>query len=175
MKTGAIKPSGRLNRQNSESSEEKASYSAVAAKKPNNLYPNLDSIKNSKIADISVYDGSSHNKFSTSLRSSTNSSSGEFRFETTLKGGMLLKVYKASIIRVDVDAIVNAANDTMMHGGGVARVISEAAGYELDRESREYVDRHGQVDVNKNIVTTAGRLRYKGVIHAVGPMWHDYR
>jgi poly [ADP-ribose] polymerase 9 len=111
---------------------------------------------------------------SSSWRSSAGSSTDDFRFETKLNGGMLLKVYKASITSLNVDAIVNAANDTMMHGGGVARVISQAAGYDLDRESRQYIERHGQLGVAKNIVTTAGRLPYKAVIHAVGPMWHDY-
>lgn len=96
-------------------------------------------------------------------------------FEADVNDYFTLKVYKESITRVKVDVIVNAANENMMHGGGVARVISEAAGYELDQESREYIEKNGSLRASDNIVTNAGRLKYKCVIHAVGPTWYDYR
>ncbi|XP_045190458.2 protein mono-ADP-ribosyltransferase PARP15-like [Mercenaria mercenaria] len=99
----------------------------------------------------------------------------DFDFKTTLSGRFVLKVYKASVTQLNVDVIVNAANDTMVHGGGVAKAISKAAGYALDRESKSYVDRYGPLRVAENIVTTAGELPYRAVIHAVGPMWSDYR
>ena len=96
--------------------------------------------------------------------------SEEFRFDS----GFVLKVYKASITKLQVDAIVNAANDNLMHGGGVAKVISRAAGYKLDKESNEYVQKKGLLKVSENCLTTAGDLYYKKVIHAVGPQWYDY-
>ena len=99
----------------------------------------------------------------------------DFNFTFTFDSGFVLKVYKESITKVDVDSIVNAANDNLMHGGGVARVISKAAGYKLDKESNEYVQKKGLLDVSENCLTTAGNLRYESVIHAVGPQWHDYR
>ena len=99
----------------------------------------------------------------------------DFNFTFTFDSGFVLKVYKESITKVNVDSIVNAANDNLMHGGGVARVISKAAGYKLDQESNEYVKRKGLLDVGENCLTTAGNLRYESVIHAVGPQWHDYR
>lgn len=98
-----------------------------------------------------------------------------FSFQTTLQGGFVLKVYNASITQVSVEAIVNAANDIMAHEGGVAKVISEAAGLSLNSESKRYVNTYGPVEVGKNIVTTAGRLPFKAVIHTVGPEWRQYR
>ncbi|XP_052772042.1 uncharacterized protein LOC128211363 isoform X2 [Mya arenaria] len=100
--------------------------------------------------------------------------SGKYSFEKKFKSGFKFKVYNESILRLKVDVIVNAANDCMMHGGGVARVISDGAGRQLDMESRAYVDKHGDLNVTENIVTSAGKLRYKSVIHAVGPQWHMY-
>lgn len=100
----------------------------------------------------------------------------DFHFEIKLKNKFVLKVNNTSIINLEVDVIVNAANNNMMHGGGVAKVISRAAGWRLDRESQDYVLNHGNVAVGENIITTAGNLtQYKAVIHAVGPIWHEYR
>jgi O-acetyl-ADP-ribose deacetylase len=69
-----------------------------------------------------------------------------------------------------VDAIVNAANGHLAHGGGVAGVISRAAGPELQKESDLLVQNHGgPFPTGTAVVTTAGKLPFKGVIHAVGP------
>jgi O-acetyl-ADP-ribose deacetylase len=68
-----------------------------------------------------------------------------------------------------VDAIVNAANGHLAHGGGVAGIISRAAGPALDEESRQLVRRNGPFPTGSAVVTTAGKLPFKGVIHAVGP------
>ncbi|XP_069112685.1 uncharacterized protein [Argopecten irradians] len=92
----------------------------------------------------------------------------------TTAEGLLVKVYSGSILHLDVDCIVNAANGDLQHGGGVARVISDAAGYEFDKESRDYIYSHGPLRVGEVCTTSAGNLKYKGVIHAVGPRWYDY-
>ncbi|XP_033764133.1 uncharacterized protein LOC117345222 [Pecten maximus] len=92
----------------------------------------------------------------------------------TTTEGLLVRVYSGSILHLDVDCIVNAANGDLQHGGGVARVISSAAGYEFDKESRDYIARYGPLKVGEVCTTTAGDLKYKGVIHAVGPRWYDY-
>jgi len=54
------------------------------------------------------------------------------------------------------------------------QVISKAGGPEIDNECRRHLSRCYDVKVTKNIVTTAGRLPYKAVIHAVGPRWYQY-
>uniref|UniRef100_K1PXH2 Uncharacterized protein n=1 Tax=Magallana gigas TaxID=29159 RepID=K1PXH2_MAGGI len=69
----------------------------------------------------------------------------------------------------DVDCIVCASNEHLMHGGGVAAAISEAAGYQFDLASRDYVQKNGPIPVGRCCVTHAGKLPYKCVIHAIGP------
>jgi O-acetyl-ADP-ribose deacetylase (regulator of RNase III) len=68
-----------------------------------------------------------------------------------------------------VDAIVNAANGQLAHGGGVAAAIARAAGPALEGEGDLFVAEHGAVPVGEAVVTTAGRLPFRGVAHAVGP------
>jgi len=78
-------------------------------------------------------------------------------------------VVRGNLLEEPVDAIVNAANGQLAHGGGVARVISRAAGPDLQRESDRLVAEHGPVPTGSAVVTTPGKLPFKGVIHAVGP------
>ena len=92
----------------------------------------------------------------------------------TTAGGLLIKIYSGSITRLNVDCIVNAANENLMHGGGVAAAISDAAGYQFDQESAQYIADNGPVPVGSCCVTSAGKLPYKHVIHSVGPRWGDY-
>ncbi|CAG2251789.1 Uncharacterized protein SSO2899,Uncharacterized protein Saci_1252 [Mytilus edulis] len=98
--------------------------------------------------------------------------SNEMTFKTP--EGIVVKVYVGNILNLNVEAIVNAANENLMHGGGVADVISRAAGYKFQQESDEYIRRHGPISVGECCTTTAGNLQYKYVIHAVGPKWFDY-
>jgi len=86
-----------------------------------------------------------------------------------LPGERTLHLCAGDILEEPVEAIVNAANSHLAHGGGVAAAISRAAGPEFDDESFVYVRDHGPVPTGSAIVTSAGRLPYKGVIHAVGP------
>ncbi|XP_062591829.1 uncharacterized protein LOC134253316 isoform X4 [Saccostrea cucullata] len=88
--------------------------------------------------------------------------------------GLEIKIYKESIIHLNVDCIVNAANENLWHGGGVAAAISDAAGYAFDEESKDYIRRHGPIPVGTCVETSAGKLPYKYVIHTVGPRWSDY-
>jgi O-acetyl-ADP-ribose deacetylase len=76
---------------------------------------------------------------------------------------------RGNLLEEPVDAIVNAANGHLAHGGGVAGIIARAAGLELQRESDLLVQRHGPFPTGSAVVTTAGKLPFKGVIHAVGP------
>ena len=76
---------------------------------------------------------------------------------------------RGDLLGEPVDAIVNAANGRLAHGGGVAGIISRAAGPALQEESDRLVEERGPFDTGSAVVTTAGRLPFKGVIHAVGP------
>ncbi|HYI85871.1 MAG TPA: macro domain-containing protein [Burkholderiales bacterium] len=76
---------------------------------------------------------------------------------------------RGNLLDEPVDAIVNAANGHLAHGGGVAGVISRAAGPDLQAESDRLVREHGPFPTGSAVITTPGRLAFKGVIHAVGP------
>ena len=76
---------------------------------------------------------------------------------------------RANLLDEPVDAIVNAANGHLAHGGGVAGVIARAAGPALQEESDRLVREQGPFPTGAAVVTGAGKLPFKGVIHAVGP------
>jgi O-acetyl-ADP-ribose deacetylase (regulator of RNase III) len=88
-------------------------------------------------------------------------------------GGRVFEVVLGDLLRQPVDAIVNAANGHLAHGGGVAGAIAREAGPELQRESDALVRAHGPVPVGGAAVTGAGRLPFQAVIHAVGPQRGD--
>ena len=73
-----------------------------------------------------------------------------------------LEVVQADITQLDVDAITNAANTQLLHGGGVAGAIQRGAGPELERESRE----RAPIELGDAVETTAGELAARWVIHA---------
>jgi O-acetyl-ADP-ribose deacetylase (regulator of RNase III) len=70
-----------------------------------------------------------------------------------------------------VDAIVNAANSRLLHGGGVAGAIVSQGGSVIQAESDAWVREHGEVSHEQPAVTGAGSLPCRAVIHAVGPVW----
>jgi O-acetyl-ADP-ribose deacetylase len=76
---------------------------------------------------------------------------------------------RGDLLDEPVDAIVNAANGHLAHGGGVAGIISRAAGPQLQAESDRLVRERGPFPTGSAVVTSAGKLPFKGVIHAVGP------
>ncbi|KAK3607180.1 hypothetical protein CHS0354_007095 [Potamilus streckersoni] len=89
--------------------------------------------------------------------------------------GIAVKVYQGDIVRLPVDCIVNSSNENLIYTGGVALAIAKAAGSQLNEERKEYIRKHGPVAVTQCYVTSAGRLPYTCVIHAVGPPWHEYK
>ena len=91
--------------------------------------------------------------------------------ETATPVGCRLQIVEGDITREVVDAIVNAANSYLQHGGGVAGVISLAAGPVIQRESDSWVQEHGPVSHMEPAITSAGQLTCQYVIHAVGPVW----
>ncbi|XP_052760165.1 uncharacterized protein LOC128202989 [Mya arenaria] len=102
--------------------------------------------------------------------------SGDKSQYTFKVGNLRVIVYKLSITETkDIDGITNAANERMMHGGGVAYYISKAAGKKMDDECKKYIDKHGLLKVTENYVSGPGDIKCKGIIHAVGPRWWDYK
>ena len=80
---------------------------------------------------------------------------------------------RGNLLEEPVDAIVNAANGHLAHGGGVAGIISRAAGPALQEESDRLVASRGPFPTGSAVATTAGKLPFKGVIHAVGPRYGE--
>ncbi len=89
----------------------------------------------------------------------------------TFNLGFEVHLVKGDITKIEADAIVNAANSYLSHGGGVAWAIVRRGGEAIQRESDQYVREHGPVPVGEVAVTGAGSLRAKYVIHAVGPRY----
>jgi len=85
--------------------------------------------------------------------------------------GHTIEIVRGDITEERTDAIVNAANSSLQHGGGVALAIVRAAGKKVTEESREYVRQHGEVPTGGAMVTTGGELNAAYIIHAVGPVW----
>jgi O-acetyl-ADP-ribose deacetylase (regulator of RNase III) len=80
-------------------------------------------------------------------------------------GDRLLELVEGDITEMDTDAIVNAANDRLILGGGVAGAIRRKGGPQIQAEC----DRIGGTFVGGAVLTTAGKLKARHVIHAVGP------
>ena len=68
---------------------------------------------------------------------------------------------------------MNAANNHLIHGSGVAGAIVRKGGLDVQQESRYWVLERGQVKTGECAFTTAGDLPQRHVIHAVGPIWND--
>ena len=87
------------------------------------------------------------------------------------KGIMTLRLVKGDITHQEVDGIVNAANSSLLGGGGVDGAIHRAGGPEILAECREIRNRQGKCDTGEAVITGAGNLKASKVIHTVGPVW----
>ena len=83
-----------------------------------------------------------------------------------------LFLIQGDITRQATDAIVNAANSSLMGGGGVDGAIHRAGGPAILEECKKIVARQGRLPAGKAVITTGGNLKAKHVIHTVGPVWH---
>ena len=84
-----------------------------------------------------------------------------------------LEVIKGDITKITADIIVNAANTSLLGGGGVDGAIHRAGGSVILEECRQIRNRQGGCKVGEAVITTAGNLKAKKVIHTVGPRWNN--
>lgn len=90
-----------------------------------------------------------------------------------LASGQLLLLVQGDITQENVNAIVNAANSYLQHGGGVAGAIALSGGPQIQKESDAWVREYGPVSHSKPAYTGAGNLPCEFVFHAVGPVWGE--
>lgn len=95
------------------------------------------------------------------------------QYEYRFPSGQVLQLVHGDLTQEEVDAIVNAANDRLQHGGGVAGMIVKRGGVEIQVQSDAWVQQHGPVGHGKPAYTGAGSLPCRYVIHAVGPVWGE--
>ncbi|MEN6482084.1 MAG: macro domain-containing protein [Anaerolineaceae bacterium] len=82
-----------------------------------------------------------------------------------------LEICQGDITQETLDAIVNAANAHLRHGGGVAKAILDAGGAVVQSESDLWIKKYGPIMHESPAYTTPGKLACKYIIHAVGPIW----
>ncbi|NXR93835.1 PAR14 polymerase, partial [Hypocryptadius cinnamomeus] len=98
------------------------------------------------------------------------SNRGKLHMEVTM-GETVIALYKADLCTHPVDVVVNASNEDLNHIGGLADALSRAAGPALQEECDELVEKLGNLQPGCAVITRAGKLPCKNVIHAVGPRW----
>ncbi|MBI5199682.1 MAG: macro domain-containing protein [Nitrospirae bacterium] len=93
----------------------------------------------------------------------------KIHYEYRTEDGKHIRLVQGDITDQNTDAIVNAANSHLQHGGGVAGAIVRKGGQIIQDESNKI----GYVPVGKAAITTAGSLQARFVIHTVGPRWGE--
>ena len=84
-------------------------------------------------------------------------------------GQMAIQIVRKGITKLEVDAIVNAANSQLQAGGGVCGAIFEEAGY---KELTDACRKIGHCEIGSAVITPGFSLKAKYIIHAVGPIWN---
>ena len=93
--------------------------------------------------------------------------------QATMTKRRRLELAQGDLTEEPLDAIVNAANAHLQHGGGVAGAIVRKGGYQIQEESNAWVRKYGPVSHAKPAYTSAGKLPCHYIIHAVGPVWGE--
>jgi len=86
-----------------------------------------------------------------------------------------LIIMKGDITQQTTEAIVNAANSSLMGGGGVDGAIHRAGGPKILEECKEIVKKQGRLPTGQAVITTGGNLAAKYIIHTVGPIYREVR
>ncbi len=84
-----------------------------------------------------------------------------------------IEIIKGDITKIEADAIVNAANSSLMGVGGVDGAIHRAGGPAILEDCQKIINKIGSLPNGEAVITTAGNLPAKYVIHTVGPVWND--
>ena len=101
---------------------------------------------------------------------------GNLAIRLLLDGGKTVEFHgPADITKETTDAIVNAANSSLLGGGGVDGAIHRAGGPAILAECKRIVAEIGRLPAGKAVITTGGRLPAKYVVHTVGPVYRDGR
>ncbi|MFP4056144.1 MAG: O-acetyl-ADP-ribose deacetylase [Candidatus Brocadiia bacterium] len=87
-------------------------------------------------------------------------------------GKTTLRLVQGDITDQEVDAVVNAANSSLMGGGGVDGAIHRAGGPQILEECKRIVADQGRLPTGEAVATTAGKMPASCVVHTVGPVWH---
>lgn len=93
----------------------------------------------------------------------------EMRLSVDLSQSTKVCVWKADLTNFKVDAVVNAANVNLQHNGGLAHALCQAGGPQINEECKKLISLSGPLKTGDAVVTNAGNLPCKKVIHAVGP------
>lgn len=85
----------------------------------------------------------------------------------------MIELIRGDITKIEIDAIVNAANTSLLGGGGVDGAIHKAGGKAILEDCQKIRSKQGGCNVGEAVITTAGKLPAKFVIHTVGPVWNN--
>jgi O-acetyl-ADP-ribose deacetylase len=85
----------------------------------------------------------------------------------------MIELKKGDITKIEVDAIVNSANTSLLGGGGVDWAIHKLGGKTILEKCKKIRNKQGGCMVGEAVITTAGKLSAKFVIHTVGPVWNN--